>query len=293
MRLAARRTAARRGRRRPRPCGGGAADPGDARRDPVGERRGDGGHARRRARGRRPSCRGDLVDRGLRRSRDPPDPRGRPARRRRPLRRVEDRGGGALRSIRAARARHGHRAAEDVRRAGAPRRVRDPLRLDPRGTPDPDPRRRDEQVSASCRRGSRRGRRPLSRRPGLRGGPQRRRSAVRHRARGSRGARRPRRLRVTARPVPARPAELALRGLELARLSPLAEWHYRTAHKDSFVSIDKARTLLGWEPRLSNAETLCATYDWYLAHRDELGAAGTTHRVPWDQRALGVLRRLS
>src|SRR5215208_1024545 len=28
------------------------------------------------------------------------------------------------------------------------------------------------------------------------------------------------------RPVPARPAELALRALELARLSPLAEWHY-------------------------------------------------------------------
>jgi nucleoside-diphosphate-sugar epimerase len=95
------------------------------------------------------------------------------------------------------------------------------------------------------------------------------------------------------RPVPARPAEVALRGLELARLSPLAEWHYRTAHKDSFVSIDKARRLIGWEPRLSNAETLCATYDWYLAHRDELRAAGTTHRVPWDQRALGLLRRLS
>ena len=95
------------------------------------------------------------------------------------------------------------------------------------------------------------------------------------------------------RPVPARPAEIALRGLELARLSPLAEWHYRTAHTDSFVSIDRARSLLGWEPRLSNAETLCATYDWYLAHREQLGAAGTTHRVPWDQRALGVLRRLS
>ena len=94
-------------------------------------------------------------------------------------------------------------------------------------------------------------------------------------------------------PVPPRPAEIALRALELARLSPLAEWHYRTAHKDSFVSIDRARTLLGWEPRFSNAETLTATYDWYLAHRAELGAAGTTHRVPWDQRALGVLRRLS
>ncbi len=94
-------------------------------------------------------------------------------------------------------------------------------------------------------------------------------------------------------PVPVRPAELSLRVLELARLSPLAEWHYRTAHKDSFVSIDKARRLLGWEPRLSNAETLCATYDWYLDHLAELGAAGTTHRVPWNQQALGLLKRLS
>ncbi len=95
------------------------------------------------------------------------------------------------------------------------------------------------------------------------------------------------------RPVPARPAEVVLRGLELAHLSPLAEWHYRTAHKDSFVSIDKARGLLGWEPRLSNVETLCATYDWYLDHRAELRDAGLTHRVPWDQRALGLRRRVS
>lgn len=95
------------------------------------------------------------------------------------------------------------------------------------------------------------------------------------------------------RPVPARPAELALRALELARLSPLAEWHYRTAHRDSFVAIDRARDLLGWVPRLSNAETLCATYDWYLAHRDALGQAGTTHRVPWNQQALGLLKRLA
>jgi len=95
------------------------------------------------------------------------------------------------------------------------------------------------------------------------------------------------------RPVPARPAEIVLRALELARVSPLAEWHYRTAHKDSFVSIDKARRLLGWEPRLSNAETLCSTYDWYLAHRAELGSAGTTHRVPWSQGALGLLKRIS
>ena len=97
------------------------------------------------------------------------------------------------------------------------------------------------------------------------------------------------------RPVPARPAELALRALELARLSPLAEWHYRTAHRDSYVDVSKARRLLGFEPRLSNERTLCETYDWYLAnHARRPGVtAGLTHRVPWNQRALGLLKRLS
>ncbi len=95
------------------------------------------------------------------------------------------------------------------------------------------------------------------------------------------------------RPVPPRPTEAVLRALELARLSPLAEWHYRTASRDSTVSIELARTLLDWEPSRSNAETLCATYEWYLEHRSELRGAGTTHRVPWDQRALGLVRRLS
>jgi nucleoside-diphosphate-sugar epimerase len=94
-------------------------------------------------------------------------------------------------------------------------------------------------------------------------------------------------------PVPAKPAEVALRALELARLSPLAEWHYKTAHRDSFVDVSKAERLLGWHARLSNAEALCETYDWYLAHRDSLGRAGTTHRVPWNQQALALLKRLS
>jgi nucleoside-diphosphate-sugar epimerase len=95
------------------------------------------------------------------------------------------------------------------------------------------------------------------------------------------------------RPVPARPAELALRALELARLSPLAEWHYKTAHRDSYVDTSKAERLLDWRPRYSNAAALTRTYDWYLANRSRLAGTGTTHRVPWDQRALAVLKRLS
>jgi nucleoside-diphosphate-sugar epimerase len=94
-------------------------------------------------------------------------------------------------------------------------------------------------------------------------------------------------------PVPAKPAELALRALELLRISPLAEWHYKTAHKDSFVDVARAQRVLGWHPRLSNAEALVRTYDWYLANRGRVGAAGVTHRVPWNQQALGLLKRLS
>lgn len=95
------------------------------------------------------------------------------------------------------------------------------------------------------------------------------------------------------RPVPARPAELALRALELAHLSPLAEWHYRTAHRDSFVDVSKAERLLGFAPRLSNEQALCETYDWYLANHATRSriTPGVTHRVPWDQRALGVVKR--
>jgi nucleoside-diphosphate-sugar epimerase len=93
-------------------------------------------------------------------------------------------------------------------------------------------------------------------------------------------------------PVPVQPAEVALRALELLRVSPLAEWHYKTAHKDSFVDVSKAQRLLGWQPRLSNREALIRTYDWYLANRGRV-AAGVTHRVPWNQQALGLLKRFS
>ena len=95
------------------------------------------------------------------------------------------------------------------------------------------------------------------------------------------------------RPIPHRPAEVALRGLELAHLSPLAEWHYKTAYRDSFVDVSKAQQLLGWSPRLSNEQALIETYDWYLANRGTQAAAGVTHRVPWNQQALGVLKKIS
>jgi nucleoside-diphosphate-sugar epimerase len=92
--------------------------------------------------------------------------------------------------------------------------------------------------------------------------------------------------------VPARPAQAMLRALELARVSPLAEWHYRTADKDSYVDPSAAEAALGWEPRYSNLEALISAYDWYAQHRETAGP-GLTHRTPWRQQALGLLKRVS
>lgn len=93
-------------------------------------------------------------------------------------------------------------------------------------------------------------------------------------------------------PVPAWPARAVLRILEAMNLSPLYRWIYGTADKDSFVSIGRIQQALGWNPRFSNAEALIRSYDWYLEQRAEADRrTGITHRVAWDQGALGLLKR--
>ena len=93
-----------------------------------------------------------------------------------------------------------------------------------------------------------------------------------------------------ARLVPQAPwlVQPVLRGLELAKLSPLVEWHYKTANQDSFVDCSHAEEVLDWRAEKSNAQTLIETYDWYMEHYAEyLDKVGLTHRVAWDQ---GVLK---
>lgn len=90
---------------------------------------------------------------------------------------------------------------------------------------------------------------------------------------------------------PAYPMILALRFLEMFKLSPLYKWVYETASKDSFVSIDKAKQKLGWQPKYSNKQALIRNYEWYLAHRDDFkNASGVTHRVPWKQGVLSIAK---
>lgn len=87
---------------------------------------------------------------------------------------------------------------------------------------------------------------------------------------------------------PAAPLIWTLRFLEALHLSPLYKWVYETACEDSFVSIEKAERILGYEPLHSNKDALIRNYRWYLAHLHEFeNASGVSHRVPWKQ---GILK---
>ncbi len=92
------------------------------------------------------------------------------------------------------------------------------------------------------------------------------------------------------RSLPIAPAIWTLRMLEKAKLSPLYPWIYETVTEDSFVSIERAQRVLGWQPRFSNKDALVRNYRWYLANADALGKAGVTHRVPWKQGALALAK---
>lgn len=90
---------------------------------------------------------------------------------------------------------------------------------------------------------------------------------------------------------PATPMIWTLHALEFFRLSPLYKWVYETASKDSFVSIEKAERVLGFKPKYSNKEALVRNYEWYLENVDSFQhASGVSHRVPWKQGILTIVK---
>ncbi len=88
--------------------------------------------------------------------------------------------------------------------------------------------------------------------------------------------------------VPAWAAIMVLSLLEFIGVSPLYPWIYKTMARDSFVSIDRIETRLGFTPQYSTSEALVRNYDWYVANRPQSEIRrGVSHRVPWNP---GVLR---
>lgn len=93
--------------------------------------------------------------------------------------------------------------------------------------------------------------------------------------------------------LPTVPSQLLLSILEALNLSPLSAWHYKTMPIPSYVSIEKAKKLLGWKPTQSNQELLNESYLWYKKNRTSvINKVGKTHRVGWNFKLLNLVSKL-
>jgi nucleoside-diphosphate-sugar epimerase len=98
----------------------------------------------------------------------------------------------------------------------------------------------------------------------------------------------------TLRHLPARPIQFVLSILERLNLSPIVKWQYATVDKNLAVSPQKIQETLGWEPTYSNRESLLRNFEWYREHYETLSEqSGVTHRTPWNQKILKIVRYFS
>jgi nucleoside-diphosphate-sugar epimerase len=92
--------------------------------------------------------------------------------------------------------------------------------------------------------------------------------------------------------VPAAPAEGLMKLTSRLGLSPLGPYHALMYGKSMYFDVTRAKNLLGWSAKYSNEEMFRHSYDWYLAHRDQVLArtSGSPHTSAVRQ---GVLRLAS
>ncbi len=95
------------------------------------------------------------------------------------------------------------------------------------------------------------------------------------------------------RSLPSAPARLAMRALSRLGQAPFAPYHWLMFGESLYFDTSKARTELGWAPAHSNTSALVESYEWFLAHRDELGGdARSHHRSPVRLGLVALLKRL-
>ena len=93
--------------------------------------------------------------------------------------------------------------------------------------------------------------------------------------------------------VPMGPAVLGMKVTSALGLSPLGAYHALMYGRAMWFDCSRAVRELGWKPRFSNDEMLADSYDWYLAHREEvLSTRGASpHRSAVKQGLLELVRR--
>ncbi len=94
------------------------------------------------------------------------------------------------------------------------------------------------------------------------------------------------------RSVPMGPAVLGMKITSAMRLSPLGAYHALMYGRSMYFDTTRAEKELGWTPRYSNAQMFEESYDWYLAHREQVLAAneGSHHRRGVRQGILGLVK---
>lgn len=91
--------------------------------------------------------------------------------------------------------------------------------------------------------------------------------------------------------VPMAPAAAMTRWAGRIGLSPLGPYHALMYGRPMWFDISRAERDLGYHPRFSNVEMLCESYDWYIAHREEIlrRRDSSPHTMAVKQRALRFL----
>jgi nucleoside-diphosphate-sugar epimerase len=95
--------------------------------------------------------------------------------------------------------------------------------------------------------------------------------------------------------VPMGLAVAAMKLTSVLGLSPLGPYHWMMYGRSLYFDISRAQRELSWQPRYSNVEMICESYDWYLRHKHEvLGQTNrSAHRSAMRQGVLRLLKRLS
>jgi nucleoside-diphosphate-sugar epimerase len=90
-------------------------------------------------------------------------------------------------------------------------------------------------------------------------------------------------------------ASAAMRITGALGLSPLGPYHALMYGRSLYFDIARAKAELGWQPRWSNEEMICQSYDWYLAHKELVlrWSGESAHRSAVKQGILKLVKQFS
>lgn len=93
--------------------------------------------------------------------------------------------------------------------------------------------------------------------------------------------------------VPIKLTSKAMQATATLGLTPFGPYHWIMYSKEMWFDLTPAKEELGWSATYSTDAAFRDSYDWFLAHRDQLaGANASTHRSPAKQGILSVAKKV-